>query len=199
VSEVSTLGEESGGLTDVHVKGNFRTLGKTFGKQTPQVAAAIAAADPRSLAESLREHGTATVVVDGAELSVVADQVIVTETPREGWAVASDGGESVALDLTITPALRRAGLARDVVRTVQEARKNAGLEVSDRIELGWRADGELAQALREHGPAVAEEVLALVFAEAPDRPVDAAAAATAHIADRDAETGLEFWFCRVGG
>ena len=107
--------------------------------------------------------------------------------------------QSVALDLTITPALRRAGLARDVVRTVQEARKNAGLEVSDRIELGWRADGELAQALREHGSAVAEEVLAVVFAEAPDRPVDAAAAATAHIADRDAETGLEFWFCRVGG
>ena len=56
-----------------------------------------------------------------------ADEVLLTETPREGWAVATEGGETVALDLAITPELRRAGLAREVVRLVQEARKTSGL------------------------------------------------------------------------
>ena len=65
--------------------------------------------------------------------------LVVTETPREGWTVASGGGLTVALDLTLTPELERAGLVREVVRLVQEARKNTGLEVSDRIELWWTA------------------------------------------------------------
>ena len=83
--------------------------------------------------------------------------MVVTETPREGWAVATDAGETVALDLTITPELRRAGLARDVVRLVQEARKTAGLEVTDRIELWWAADGDdVAAALREHAATLVE-------------------------------------------
>ena len=80
-----------------------------------------------ALARSLRDAGTATVVVDGAEVEVTADEVLLTETPREGWAVATEGGETVALDLELTPALRRAGLAREVVRLVQEARKTSGL------------------------------------------------------------------------
>ncbi len=194
VSEVSGLREDTGGLTDIHAKGNFRSLGKGFGKQTPVVAAAIAAADPRALADALREHGRATVTVDGQDVEVDADQVIVTETPREGWAVATVGGETVALDLTITPELRLAGLARDVVRLVQEARKTAGLDVSDRIQLGWSAPGELADALRQHGGAVADEVLATSFDE-----VEASAEPdlTDLVTHRDAETGLNFWFHRA--
>ncbi len=94
-----------------------------------------------------------------------ADEVLLTETPREGWAVATEGGETVALDLAITPELRRAGLAREVVRLVQEARKTSGLEVTDRVELRWQAAGELADALREHGGLVAGEVLATSFEE----------------------------------
>ena len=87
--------------------------------------------------------------------------LIVTETPREGWTVASGGGLTVALDLTLTPELERAGLFREVVRLVQEARKNAGLEVSDRIELTWAAEGTVARALEEHAEALAAEVLAV--------------------------------------
>jgi isoleucyl-tRNA synthetase len=79
--------------------------------------------------------------------------------------VSHAGGESIALDLEVTAPLRRLGLARDVVRLVQDARKAAGLEVSDRISLRWQAEGELAEALREHGHSVAEEVLAPEFLE----------------------------------
>jgi isoleucyl-tRNA synthetase len=196
VSAVDALSEASGGLTDVHAKGNFRSLGKIFGSGTPQVANAIAGADPRALAQALRQHGTATVTVDGSPVQVTAEQVIVTETPREGWAVASAGGETVALDLEITPELRLAGLARDVVRLVQEARKAAGLDVSDRIELVWQAGGELAQALDRHGAGVAEEVLATLFARAGQAPEGLQ---THGIAHRDADSGLEFWFRRLQG
>ena len=75
--------------------------------------------------------------------------------------MASGGGLTVALDLELTPALERAGLVREAVRLVQEARKSSGLAVSDRIELWWTADDAMAQALTEHGAQVADEVLAV--------------------------------------
>ena len=84
-------------------------------------------------------------------IAIGPDDVIVTQTPVAGWAVATDGGETVALEVTITPELRREGLAREFIRLVQDARKGDGLEVTDRITVRWRtADPELAQALTEH-------------------------------------------------
>ncbi len=162
---VHGFAELSGELVDRSAKGNFRALGKRFGTRTPTVAAAISAADAGDLAASLRSTGAATVVVDGEDIAVSADEVLLTETPREGWAVATEGGETVALDLAISPELRRAGLAREVVRLVQEARKTSGLQVTDRVSLRWAATGELADALREHGDLVAGEVLATSFEE----------------------------------
>jgi isoleucyl-tRNA synthetase len=165
VTRLESLGEAGGDLVDYSAKANFRALGKRFGKGTQPVAAAIAAADAAELAVALRAGGTATIVVDGAALQVGPDEVIVTETPREGWAVAREG-ETVALDLTITDELRRAGLAREAVRAIQEARKSSGLEVSDRIALGWHAtDAETAAAVREHSAEIAGEVLATTIEE----------------------------------
>ena len=159
--------ELAGELVDRSAKGNFRALGSRFGKDTPKVAAAVAAHPADALAASLHETGSATVSVDGADVEVSAEEVLLTETPREGWAVATEGGETVALDLAIGPELRRAGLAREVVRLVQDARKTSGLQVTDRVALRWAAEGELAEALREHAALVAGEVLATTFEEAP--------------------------------
>ncbi|MFN2539414.1 MAG: DUF5915 domain-containing protein, partial [Mycobacteriales bacterium] len=107
-----------------------------------------------------------------------------------GWAVAQFGGETVALDLEITPELRRQGLVRDAVRLVQDARKSSDLDVSDRIELWWAAQGELAEALREGQLKWAEEVLAVSISEG--RP-------TADIAHHDdADLGLRFWLRLAG-
>ncbi|HEX5494615.1 MAG TPA: isoleucine--tRNA ligase [Mycobacteriales bacterium] len=178
VGSLSGLGGVAGvegpdSLVDVRVKPNFRSLGKRFGPRTRTVAEAVTGADAPRLAGDLRTSGSASLTVDGEQVTLSAEDVLVTETPRSGWAVATEGGETVALDLTITPELRRAGIAREVVRTVQEARKAAGLSVTDRIRLWWQADGEVAEALREHGPAVAEEVLAVEFTEGmaePDEP-----------------------------
>ncbi|AEW93563.1 MULTISPECIES: isoleucine--tRNA ligase [Streptomycetaceae] len=164
VAALASLAEVGGSLVETTAKANFRALGKRFGKGTPAVAKAIADADAAALSLALRE-GTASVVVDGETVALSPDEVVITETPREGWSVASDSGATVALDLHVTPQLRRAGLARDVIRLVQEARKNSGLDVADRIALRWQTgDEELAAALAEHAPLVAEEVLATDFA-----------------------------------
>jgi isoleucyl-tRNA synthetase len=186
--------EEGGGeLVEHSAKGNFRALGRRFGKDTPKVAAAVAAADPARLAAALRDTGSATVPVDGTEVTLTAEEVLVTETPREGWAVASEGGETLGLDLTLTPQLRRAGLAREAVRQIQEARKTAGLQVTDRVRVQWWGRGELAAALREHAPTVAAEVLAVEFTEGDGRP-DRDGSDPPH---RDDELGLVFRLTRL--
>jgi isoleucyl-tRNA synthetase len=180
----------AGDLVDVTVKANFRALGKRFGKGVQAVAAAVAAADAAALAADLRT-GRASVVVDGAPVPLSADEVVVTETPRTGWAVASAAGETVALDLELTPELRRAGLVREAVRLVQEARKSSGLEVSDRIELWWQASGELAEALEEGRGQLADEVLAV--------RVDHGTAAADVAVHTDAGLGLSFQLRLAGG
>ena len=185
VEGTEALSSAAGDLLQYSAKGNFRALGKRFAKRTPLVANAIAAADAAALAAALRESGTATVTVEGESVEVTGDEVIVTETPKEGWAVATAGGETVALDLTITPALRLAGLARDAVRLIQEARKNSGLDVSDRISLAWHSEAtETREALTAHQEAIAEEVLAVVFAQSAEPLGDGAFA--------DADLGLRF-------
>ncbi len=163
IEQLGSLADAGADLVEFSAKANFRQLGKRYGKQTPVVAQAIAAADAGELAARL-EKGEATVTgEDGQAWQVEADDVIVTERPREGWSVVNEQGETVALDLAIDDELRRAGLAREAVRVIQEARKAAGLEITDRITLTWTADGETAEALREHGASIAEEVLAVSF------------------------------------
>jgi isoleucyl-tRNA synthetase len=188
-------------LVDYTVKPNFRALGRRFGSGTPAVAAAITAADPAALAAALRSGSSVPVQADGAVAELGPDDVIVTQTPRSGWAVAADGGETVALEVAITPELRREGLARDVIRLVQEARKNDGLAVSDRIWLRWAtADPQLARALAEHGQMISAEVLATDYGQAPAGagPGAAAGAAAGGTEHGDAGLGLSFWLGRTG-
>ncbi|WP_030909807.1 isoleucine--tRNA ligase [Streptosporangium amethystogenes] len=164
LEDLSGIGAD---LVSFTVKPNFRALGKRFGSQTKLVAAAVTAAEPAELARALRTGSP--VSVDAGELGAVeigADDVIVTEQPRSGWAVEAASGETVALDLTITDELRRAGLIRDVIRLLQDTRKSTGLSISDRIDVWWSTgDADLAEALRTQGRAVADEVLAVSLTE----------------------------------
>ncbi len=157
--------EGSGGELVRHsAKANFRVLGRRFGNATQPVAAAIAAADPAVLAGQIRAAGRAQLQVGGETIAIGPDDVILTKTPVSGWEVASDGGETVALELMITPELRREGLAREFVRLVQDARKADGLNITDRIALRWStADPELAAAVTEHHALISAEVLATDF------------------------------------
>ncbi|MFI6478066.1 isoleucine--tRNA ligase [Nonomuraea sp. NPDC050663] len=172
VQELHDLSGYDADLVSFTVKPNFRALGKRFGSQTKLVASAVTAADPAALAGALRSGSPVTIEVE--ELGTVtleADDVIVTEQPKAGWAVETGAigtgtGETVALDLAITDELRRAGLLREVIRLVQDARKSTGLSITDRIELWWSSSSEdLAAALRSSGQTVADEVLASSLTE----------------------------------
>ncbi|MFZ1653494.1 MAG: isoleucine--tRNA ligase [Candidatus Nanopelagicales bacterium] len=166
VMAIEDLAATNQDLVEISAKANFRELGKRYGKQTPAIATLIGANDPRALVDQLEATGAAELALDGQTVTVTSADVVVTQRPRQGWAVATDSGETVALDLTLTAELRSLGLARDVVREVQEARKNQGFEVTDRIALRWEAsDDATASALREYSETIAGEVLATEFVE----------------------------------
>ncbi|MBO2452316.1 isoleucine--tRNA ligase [Actinomadura barringtoniae] len=182
--DLSSIG---GDLVDFEVKPNFRELGKRYAKDTPKVAKAITSADPTELVHALRGDGAGVEVPELGTVELGAGDVIVTERPRTGWAVESGGGETVALDLEVTPELRRAGLVREAIRLFQEGRKAAGLEVTDRIELAWQASGDLAEALRAHGEEVGAEVLAVSVREGTGEGPS----------QNDEDLGLTFWIRKV--
>jgi isoleucyl-tRNA synthetase len=153
--------EEADELGSYELKPNYRTLGPRFGKLMPQVAAAVAALDPDSAAAAVQRGETVGINVDGHEHELTADDLLIGLKPLEGFQVEREGGHAVALDLAIDDELRREGLAREIVRAIQNARKDAGLEVTDRITLRLGGDAELIEAAREHEALIAGEVLAL--------------------------------------
>jgi isoleucyl-tRNA synthetase len=189
VGSLEPLGGEAGELVDYAVKPNFRSLGRRFGSSTPAVASAIAAAPAAGIATAVLAGGSVQVTVPGLQAVMVsADDVVVTQTPRAGWAVATDAGETVAIDTAVTPELRREGLAREVIRLVQDARKNDGLDITDRIVLRWSAgDAEVSAALSEHAALIAGEVLAVEYGPGTEGTHEHA----------DADLDLRFWLSRA--
>jgi isoleucyl-tRNA synthetase len=153
VSEADELGRWE-------LKPNYRALGPRFGSEMPQVAAAVAALDADATAAALREGGHVGITVGGAEHQLSPDDVQLVLQPLEGYRVERSGSHAVALNLEIDDALVAERLAREVVHAIQAARKGAGLEVEDRIELSLGGDAELLDAVRKHEEYVAGEVLA---------------------------------------
>ena len=152
--------EEAEELGRWELKPNYRSLGPRFGKRMPQVAAAVAALDATRVADALREGGAVGLAVDGEEHTLGADDLQMVLQPLEGYQVERAGTHAVALNLELTEALHREGLAREVVHAVQAARKNAGLNVEDRIALRLGGDGDLLDAVRAHEGYVSTETLA---------------------------------------
>jgi isoleucyl-tRNA synthetase len=153
--------DRAGEVLDVSVKPNFRVLGKRFGKQTQQVANAVLASDPGELLEQLRSGGEAEIGLGGETLTLGSEEIIINEVPRSGWVVESQRGATIALDTEITPELESEGIARDVVRVVQQARRDAGLDVSDRIALSIAAPERVRTAVHTYESFVAYETLAV--------------------------------------
>jgi isoleucyl-tRNA synthetase len=147
-------------LGSYELKANYRTLGPRFGKLMPQAADAIAALDAGHVAAALRDGRTVGLNLDGHEHELGAEDLTLVLQPLDGYEVEREGSHAVALDLSIDDELRREGWAREVVRAVQNARKDAGLDVSDRITLGLGGDADLLASARQHEPYIAGEVLA---------------------------------------
>ena len=109
----------------------------------------------------MRDGGQIGIAVSGREHTLSADDVILTMRAPEGYSVEREGAHAVALDLTIDEDLRREGYAREIVHAVQNARKSAGLQVEDRIELALDGDAELIAAAEAHRDYIARETLAV--------------------------------------
>jgi isoleucyl-tRNA synthetase len=163
VKEVEFVAEQ-GELVSYRVKPNYRSLGPRFGKRMPQVAAAVAALDPDDVREATAGSLKLGIRVDGGEHALEPDDVTLLMQPLEGYEVESEAGRAVALALELDDDLRREGLAREIVHAVQNARRDAGLEVTDRIELGLDGDAELIDAARAHEAYVSGETLAVEVA-----------------------------------
>ena len=147
-------------LVSYRVKPNYRSLGPRVGKDMPQVAAAIEALDAAAVSAAFELGEEVGITIDGKDHTLAADDVSLVMEPLEGYQVEGEAGHAVALELDLDDELLREGLAREVVRAVQEARKQAGLEVSDRIALELGGDAELLAAAREHEAYIAGETLA---------------------------------------
>ncbi len=148
-------------LGSYELKANYRSLGPHFGREMPLAAAAIAALDPAHVAGALRDGGAVGIAVGDREHTLTAQDVVLTLRPPDGYSVEREGAHAVALDLTIDEDLRREGLAREFVHAVQNARKQAGLQVEDRIGLALDGDPAVLEAAIAHRDYIAGETLAV--------------------------------------
>jgi isoleucyl-tRNA synthetase len=159
LDDVDTLS----GLMSWTVVPNFRALGPRLGPKVNEVKAALAQADGSALAQALERDGF--VEVAGERLG--PDDVEVRATRHDAFALAEEGGWAVALDLELDAGLRREGVARELVRSLNDLRKEVGLDIADRVRLTLQADGAVADALHVHRDYVMAEVLAVELTVGP--------------------------------
>lgn len=156
---------EVGELVEYKIMPNNRTLGPRFGKAFPKVRSALMALTPAQVAQTLQAGNLVQVEVDGAQVDLNSEDILVQTEARGGLAIASDKGVTVAVDTQLTPALLQEGFARDVVRHVNTIRKDVGLEITDRIELAYQATGDVAAALQNFADYIKQETLTVRLSE----------------------------------
>ena len=150
---------DGAGILVKKVKCNFRTMGKKFGKQMKSVAAAVAALTQEQIAAL--EQGSISIPVDGADVLIELEDVEIYSEDIPGWSVANAGTLTVALDLTITEELRLEGMAREIIRTIQQMRKDSGFEITDRIIVTLPDNDETRACLTANRDYVTSQVLAV--------------------------------------
>ena len=148
------------GLLVKKVKCNFRTMGKKFGKQMKEVAAAVDAMAQAEIASLERDGRIALTLASGATADVELADVESISEDLPGWTVANEGSLTVALDLTINESLRREGIAREIVKRIQALRKESGLEITDRIRVAVGSHAETDEAVAAFRDYIASQVLA---------------------------------------
>ena len=163
VLTLDDLATADGDLVDVSIKANFRTIGAKFGGDVQAIAKALLATDHTETVRTLRSTGAIEIAYDGKKATLELDDLVITETPKNGWSVASHAGESLALDLELTPSLIQAGLVREIIRAIQEERKNSDFDISDRISVRWNGSPEITAAMGAQQEFIAAEVLATEF------------------------------------
>jgi isoleucyl-tRNA synthetase len=135
-------------------------LGPKFGALTAKIYEAIQGSDADEVSHTLKEHGVLHLNIGGEEISLSRDDVKITYKAKDGFSAAYDDTACAVFDLTITDDLRREGYARELIRTVQELRKKADFQVSDRITLYVQSDDAIGTAIEAFSDKIRTEVLA---------------------------------------
>ena len=159
VKELTFIEEGSGMQLVKKVKCNFRTMGKKYGKLMKAVNAAVMGISQEQIAE-LEANGSITLDVEGNSTVIEAVDVEIISEDIPGWTIAQEGKITVALDIDITPELRNEGMARLIIKRIQNLRKETGLEITDRISVVIENRQELVQAVEAFKEHIAAQVLA---------------------------------------
>ena len=148
------------GLVNYRIKPNLPKLGKEYGKELPDIRRALAEAGGAAVAGKVARGENVTISIPSGEILLTGEDLLIETSSAEGYACGADAGYLTALDTSLTEELIREGIAREMIRTVQESRKQAGLEVSDRIILGVSGSAGVEAALEEYRDYLMSETLA---------------------------------------
>lgn len=165
VKEVELLDDASGVLVK-QIKPNFKTLGPRFGKDMGLISKEIQNFGQEQI-NKLEREGEISIVISGNSVTLTTEDVEISSQDIEGWLVANSGGITVALDITINDALRKEGIARELVNRIQNIRKDSGFEVTDKIKVTMQRDGIIQEAVNDNEAYIKSETLTeeLVFTE----------------------------------
>ncbi|MGH7767040.1 MAG: DUF5915 domain-containing protein, partial [Candidatus Binatia bacterium] len=168
VKQVSLHDPSSGPLLKYEVKPNLKTLGPRLGERVKEVQKALAALDPAAVVKKVQTDGNFEVVSGGEALVLTQDDLLINVKAPDGWAGLTDQRTQIALDVRVTEELAREGIAREIVRHIQELRKTSGLEIEDRIHLHLQTDSATVRdAIQTHRGYICGETLAVELMSHP--------------------------------
>ena len=141
------------------IKPNFKTIGPKYGKQMKSIAGIVSNFTQEDIA-SVEQNAGWTGEIDGTTIELEMADFEINAQDIPGWLVASEGGITVALDITLSPELKAEGLAREVVNRIQNMRKDSGFEVTDRIVVQIQTTDVITEAIKQFEQYICMEVLA---------------------------------------
>jgi len=141
------------------IKPNFKTLGKKYGKQMKEIAVAFGTLSKHEISE-IERNGSYMLKLASSDVLIEAEDAEIITEDMPGWMVANEGKLTVALDITVTEALLREGIARELVNRIQNIRKSNGYEITDKIVVEIESREEIAAAIEEYGQYIATQTLA---------------------------------------
>ena len=163
---------EGSGILVKKVKCNFRTMGKKYGKLMKDVNLAVTSMSQAQIAE-LEKNGTLSLgLPNGENVVVELEDVEIFSEDIPGWTVANEGSLTVALDITVTDELRNEGVARELVKRIQNLRKESGFEITDRIDIQLEHNEHTDTAVEQFRDYISAQVLAnsLTLTDTVDNP-----------------------------
>ncbi len=171
IKEIEFVTDETSNIISKQAKGNFKTLGKKFGKNTQAVANAIKSFTNEEI-KLIERNKQIEVKIDDELLTIELADIEISSNDIEGWLVASESGITVALDTTLDDDLRKEGIARELVNRVQNLRKDSGFEVTDRINISLCANDEIKSAVLTKQEHIMNETLAINITFVDNLPKD---------------------------